>query len=142
MHNHRLTYGTVVLILLISSGCTSLFHSNLAHTVNVYEENSGDGEHDSRVVVLVEDSRGNIVYNRTYRFDEQDSADESGAFPAEADPKKVIVKVDGETVTFDWPTPNCGEQTRSGVEIVVSPGGNDPVSVDGRCETETVEKRS
>lgn len=130
-----------LLFLVVSSGCASFFLPSLAHTVNVYNNDYEDGEHrPHNVTVIVKNGQSEAIYNRTYRLNDNDSADETGGFPAKTKPETILVRLDGEEFTYEWPTPNCGERTHSGVEISITSEKSEPISINGICETETVKK--
>lgn len=134
-----LAFGVVFFIA--GSGCASFTGSSSAHTVNVYLTNYDSNEDKvTNISVSIKDEKDTPIFNENYKLSGRDMADESGGFSVKKDPKTIIVQVNGEEYIHEWPTIDCTEDTHSGVEIDVSPQENTTVSVNGICETETVEQ--
>lgn len=134
-----LVFGIVLLI--VGSGCASLTQSPSAHTVNVYLTNYDSDENKiTNISVSVKDEKGTNLFNKNYSLSNEDMADESGGFSVQKNPEMVLIQVNGEEYTREWPTIDCTEGTHSGVEISVSSRGNTTVSINGICETETVQQ--
>jgi hypothetical protein len=109
----------------------------------VYNTNYQDSEYQSHnVTIIVKNGAGELLYNQTYNLGNKDQTDESGSFSAEKDPKTILIRLDGNKSVHEWPAIDCGESTRMGVEITVRSNEKDQISINGICETETVEGKS
>lgn len=142
MNRRTLVAGTGA-VLAALSGCTGTTSSPLAHTVSVYLSER-DETHD--VTVLVENERGEPLFEREYRLSDANEADEDATFPASTDPATVVVTVDGTRFDYQWPGFEadelpCEGENRSGLEVYVGSNsdGSPDLRLDANCQYVTVD---
>lgn len=142
--NRRTFLASSSAAVLLTSGCTSSSSSPTpAHWVTVY---LGDRDEAHDVTVRVTDDGGDVLFEKDYRFSDDNEADEDAPFPAATDPETVVVTVDGARFERDWPgfeQPQlpCEDPNRTGVEIWVEsgPDGSPAIRTAADCQHVTME---
>ena len=105
----------------------------------------GDREATRDVTVSITDETGEVVFERDYRLDDANEADEDATFPVASEPATVLVTVDGIPFERDWPGVEtqglpCQGDNRAGIEIWVEGGPAEAPGVrfETNCQAATV----